>query len=262
MKLHISSRIRVDDAVLLAICLKTGMLNLVTEEGTPAHTIKIKAIEYCDKLIEANEADQMTSQLSVLNRNCDQSLRGFRHFILSFVELNDPTNAVSARNLLSVFDKYGLEMLSLPIDEQYTKMKGLKSDLSKESAQQDIAAIPSCSLFVEKFYAELEAYENFRNEYSAVVTAARGKATASEVKDDFMVFFNTDYSDFMVYNEKYSEPIYHEITESLITEIKRIEEAIKRRKTAAEKRKAKEEENETQEPTQPVEGGESDENNS
>ena len=236
MALLVNTNFRLDDAVILALALKTEALKIEVEEGSSIHSLKQKAIKFCDDLVEANRSNQMISQLSKLNKICDKRLRALRRHLWAVIDLDSPELGPPAQKLFDLFEKYGIKMLLLPNDEQYTKMCGFKRDLQDPKIQTCISQVASCNIFVDAFFVSLDNYATYRTQYFDFLTKRRNSSTGTELKSGFAKFFNTEFSEFISYQKTYGGILYTEIYENLKTEIDRISEAVHRRHNLALKK--------------------------
>lgn len=244
MQLNVHSNLRLSDAVILALASKNEMNKITNEDGEIANSLKLKVLKFTDDLVEVNHYFEMESQLSALNKVCDKRLRALRRHLWALKDLDDPIIGPPTEVMFDLFDKYGIRMLSLPIDEQYSKMCGFRDDLLKPNIQECIAEVPICNLFVDAFLLSLSNYIDFRTAYFDFLTKRRTTLSGTQIKNNFRKFFNSDLSEFLLFSKKYSGGVYHEIYENLLTETNLIAEAVKRRHVNYAKKTKKEDDSE------------------
>jgi len=182
-----------------------------------------------NRLTLAISRSKAESKLEIKDAARDENVKALNYLLLSAIHNPDAAVKAAAKNLTSVFAKYGLKMTHKSYATETALINSMLKDLSAPELQADIAAISDCSEIIRS----LQATQNdFKTTY---LTWEEEKAqegltqSATEIKKDILTIINEKIVVHLNAMQQVDRDIYGELALTVSQIISDTNEAVKKR---------------------------------
>lgn len=185
--------------------------------------------ESTDALTSAVEKDKAVSKLEQVDEQRDKALQDIYHYLQGLLRVPGDV-AASAGRLLTIFEKYGIGIVSQSYAEQSTSINSLLGDWSSDESETDMASIFYLTGMVTTLSEAQKTFESTYESYLTELAKSKSEQSASAIKPETLNIINNRLVKYLRAQAEFNAETYGDFAQKVNIVITRINGNVRERR--------------------------------